>query len=56
MPDTSKSALQAASQYNAAITREQFLFYEVRVTAKLLCEHLTPEQVVEKIVDRKSVV
>ena len=50
MPDTSKSALQAASQYNAAITREQFLFYEVRVTAKLLCEHLTPEQVVEKIV------
>lgn len=40
MSATSKAALQAASPYNAAITREQFLFYEVRTTAKLL--HCTP--------------
>lgn len=38
MSDTSKATLQAASPYNAAITREQFLFYEVRITAKLLHE------------------
>ena len=38
-----KSALQAASPYNAAITREQFLFYEMRTTAKLLDEGLSDE-------------
>ena len=36
MEQNNKVALQAASPYNAAITREQFLFYEVRTTAKLL--------------------
>ena len=50
MPDISRAALQAASPYNAAITREQFLFYEVRTTAKLLCEDLTPDEVVDRIV------
>ena len=38
MEQNNKVALQAASPYNAAITREQFLFYEVRTTAKLLHE------------------
>lgn len=50
MSDTSKAALQAASPYNAAITREQFLFYEVRTTAKLLHEGCSSEEVVERIV------
>ena len=50
MPDISRAALQAASPYNAAITREQFLFYEMRTTAKLLCEDLTPDEVVDRIV------
>lgn len=50
MEHYNKVAMQAASPYNAAITREQFLFYEVRTTAKLLCENLTSEEVVEKIV------
>ena len=50
MSDTSKAALQAASPYNAAITREQFLFYEVRTTAKLLHEGCNHEEVVERIV------
>jgi hypothetical protein len=50
MLDTSKAALQAASPYNAAITREQFLFYEVRTTAKLLHDGCSADEVVERIV------
>lgn len=51
MEQNNKAALQAASPYNAAITREQFLFYEVRTTAKLVCDNLTPGEVVERIVE-----
>ncbi|MFR5595283.1 DUF1819 family protein [Anaerostipes sp.] len=43
--------MRDASPYNAAITREQFLFYEVRTTAKLVCDNLTPDEVVERIVE-----
>jgi hypothetical protein len=50
MLDKSNIALRDASPYNAAITREQFLFYEVRTTAKLKCEGLSDEEVVERIV------
>lgn len=50
MSDTSKAALRAASPYNAVITREQFLFYEVRTTAKLLYEGSNSEEVVERII------
>lgn len=50
MADTSKAALQAASPYNAALTREQFLFYEMRTTAKLLHEGCHSEEVVERII------
>lgn len=50
MSDRSKAVLQAASPYNAAITREQFLFYEVRTTAKLLQEGYNLEEVVERII------
>ena len=35
--------------YIASITREQFLFYEMRTTAKLLTEGLTEDHVIEKI-------
>ena len=35
MPQKADRALKNASPYNAAITREQFLFYEMRITAKL---------------------
>lgn len=45
-----KTALREASPYNAAITREQFLFYEVRTTAKLIREGLNNEEVVDRIV------
>lgn len=37
--------------YKASITREQFLFYEMRTTAKLLSEGLSEEQTVGKIVE-----
>ena len=50
MEQNNKAALQAASPYNAAITREQFLFYEVRTTAKLIHEGCNHEEVVERIV------
>ncbi len=33
MPGKDKAALREASPYNAAITREQFLFYEMRTTS-----------------------
>ena len=50
MLEKDKIALRDASPYNAAITREQFLFYEVRTTAKLVCEGLNKEEVVDRIV------
>jgi hypothetical protein len=50
MLEKDKIALRDASPYNAAITREQFLFYEMRTTAKLVCEGLSKEEVTERIV------
>lgn len=50
MVQNEKTVLQTSSPYNAAITREQFLFYEMRVTAKLINENCGPEEVVERIV------
>ena len=38
------------NNYNAAITREQFLFFEMRTASKLLCEGLSKDEVVNKIV------
>ena len=38
-----------SSPYSAVITREQFLFYEMRTTAKLLAEGLNDEQVADRI-------
>ena len=45
-----KAALREASPYNAAITREQFLFYEMRTTVKLICEGLGNDEIVDRIV------
>lgn len=44
-------ALRDASPYTAVLTREQFLFYEVRTTAKLICEGLQDTEVIERIVN-----
>ena len=35
--------------YIASLTREPFLFYEMRTTAKLLCSGLSEEDVVAQI-------
>lgn len=40
------------SPYKASITREQFLFYEMRTTAKLLDEGLDDKEVVQRIIDQ----
>lgn len=50
MPQKNDKALRDASPYNAAMTREQFLFYEMRTTAKLMNEGLDKDEVVERIV------
>ncbi len=51
MPNTEDFALKNASPYSAAITREQFLFYETRTTAQLLIEGNSKDEVIQKIVD-----
>lgn len=38
-----------SSPYSAVITREQFLFYEMRTTAKLVADGLNDEQVADRI-------
>ena len=50
MLEKDKIALRDASPYNAAITREQFLFYEIRTTAKLVCEGISNDEVADRIV------
>ena len=50
MPGKDRASLREASPYNAAITREQFLFYEVRTTSKLISEGLSQEEIMNRIV------
>ena len=49
MFQAANKAQKGASPYSAVITREQFLFYEMRTTAKLVSEGLNDEQVVDRI-------
>ena len=42
--------LKSTSPYSGVITREQFLFYEMRTTAKLSVQGLEDRQIVEKII------
>ena len=51
MPKKEDLAIKNASPYSAVITREQFLFYETRTTARLLTEGNSKDEVVQKIVD-----
>lgn len=37
------------SEYNGGLTREQFLFFEIRVVANLLCQGYSREEVLKKI-------
>lgn len=40
-----------AGKYNGGLTREQFLFYEIRVLAGLLNDGLSEEEAIQKIID-----
>lgn len=46
-----ESALIGKSPYKASLTREQFLFYEMRATAKLFLEYDDNDTIVNLIVD-----
>lgn len=49
MQQKSDVQLRDMSPYSAAFTREQFLFYEMRVTAKLVCEGLEAGAIVDRV-------
>ncbi len=44
-------ALKNDARYSGVITREQFLFYETRTTARLLSEGNSKEAIVQQIID-----
>ena len=43
------STISINSKYNGSLTREQFLFYEMRTTARLVTEGYTDEEIVNRI-------
>lgn len=49
MMPQNKKALKEASPYTGVITREQFLFYEMRTTARLVEEKLTDAEIADRI-------
>lgn len=51
MPTRTGSYGGSGSPYSAAMTREQFLFYEMRTTARLLAEGDSAEEAVRRIVE-----
>ncbi len=46
-----QTALKTSSPYNAVLTREQFLFYETRITAKLRTEGLNDKEIIDRVVE-----
>lgn len=51
MMPQNKKALKEASPYTGVITREQFLFYEMRTTARLVEEGLADAEIADRICD-----
>ncbi|MEG2623508.1 MAG: DUF1819 family protein [Clostridia bacterium] len=49
MSNDKRKPVDINSPYKASLTREQFLFYEMRTTAKLVCEGLDDEQVIARV-------
>ena len=45
-----RDAAKDSIQYKASITREKFMFFEMRTTAKFLAEGLTEEETVDRII------
>lgn len=50
MKATTGNIVKDSVQYKSSITREQFMFYEMRATAKLFMEGLTDEEIISRIV------
>ncbi len=46
----SPKPISVNSKYNGSLTREQFLFYEMRITARLLNDGSTDEEAINKII------
>lgn len=46
-----KVGVRSSSPYKASLTREQFLFYEMRTTAILMRDGLSEDKIVERIVE-----
>lgn len=51
MPYKEYPSLKHDAAYSAVITREQFLFYETRTTARLLSEGKNEEEIIQQIID-----
>ena len=49
MPQKIDRKQKEASPYSAVMTREQFLFHEMRITAKLLDEGLEKDEIIKKV-------
>lgn len=45
-----KNSTQSDSPYKASLTREQFCFYEMRTTAKLMSDGLPDDEIISRIV------
>ena len=52
MPQKIDRKRKEASPYSAVMTREQFLFHETRITAKLLDEGLSKDEIVKEIISK----
>lgn len=50
MTAENRQTVSVNSKYNGSLTREQFLFHEMRITAKLLNDGLTDEEAINKII------
>ena len=50
MKAAAKEKTKEAVQYKSSITREQFMFFEMRTTAKLFMEGLTDEEIISRII------
>lgn len=46
-----RNGINNSSLYKASLTREQFLFYEMRTTAQLMSEGVSDDKIIEKIVN-----
>ena len=50
MINKNAQAMKALSPYTAVLTREQFLFHEVRTTAKLMAAGLNDTEIIDRII------